>query len=175
MASKPLPRRYPLVPIQRRIYAFLVDFVTVWFFSGLIGFGLLQFIVFIVTWLILRVYVVYQFRGQSLGRWAFDMVLIDGQRSRLPDLELLSKREGVVSVIAALAMVGVQYGLPNLISLFICLSPSVADLVVALGDQENQQALHDQFFRTVIVPSRRGYSLDLRIRNWVDEFLNRVR
>jgi len=51
----------------------------------------------------------------------------------------------------------------------------LVDLVVAIGDEENQQAIHDRFFDTVIVPSRRGYSLDIRIRRWVDLLLDRMR
>jgi len=175
MSKEPLPCRYPRAAIQRRIYAFLVDFATVWFISSFMGNWFLAFIVFIPAWLALRGYVVYQFRGQSLGRWAFDIQVIDGRRSCLPDFELLIKRELAVGSTAALAMLGLQYGLPNVINFSIFIAPMVADLVVAIADQENQQAFHDQYFDTVIVPSRRGYSLDIRIRRWVDKLIDRVR
>lgn len=175
MAKEPLPRRYPRVPIQRRIYAFLVDFVTVWFLSALVGIPFLQLIVFVLAWLGLRVYAVSRFKGQSLGRWAFDIQIIDGRRGRLPDVMVLTKREGAISVIAFLGLVGLQYGFPNLLSVAILVSPLFINLVVAIGDEENQQAIHDRFFDTVIVPSRRGYSLDIRIRRWVDLIIDRVR
>lgn len=175
MSKDPLPRRYPRVPIQRRIYAFLVDFATAWFISALVGVPLIQFIVFIAAWWGLRVFGPSRFQGQSLGRWAFDLQIIDGRRGRLPDVMLLTKREGGLSLIAFLGLVGLQYGFPNFLSITILISPLLVDLVVAIGDEENQQAIHDRFFDTVIVPSRRGYSLDLRIRRWVDLLMDRMR
>ncbi len=175
MSKEPLPYRYPRVPIQRRIYAFLLDFVTAWFVSALVGVALFQFIVFVLAWWGLRVFAVTRFRGQSLGRWAFDMLIIEGRRGRVPDVTVLTKREGAISLIAFLGLVGLQYGLPNVLSFAILASPLLINLVVAAGDEENQQAIHDRFFDTVIVPSKRGYSLDLRIRRWVDLLLDRVR
>lgn len=175
MAKDPLPRRYPRVPIQRRIYAFLVDFATTWLISALVGIPLLQLIMFVVAWLGLRVFAVSRFKGQSLGRWAFDIEIIDGRRGRLPDTTVLTKREGVLSVIAFLGLVGLQYGFPNFLSIAILVSPLLINLIVAIGDEENQQAIYDRFFDTVIVPSRRGYSLDIRIRRWVDLLIDRVR
>lgn len=175
MSREPLPRRYPRVPIQRRIYAFLLDFVTAWFVSALVGVALLQFVVFVIAWWGLRVFAVSRFKGQSLGRWAFDIQIIDGRRGQLPDVEILTKREGAISIIAFLGLVGLQYGFPNFLTIAILGAPLIADLVVAIGDEENQQAVHDRFFQTVIVPSRRGYSLDLRIRRWVDFILDRMR
>jgi uncharacterized RDD family membrane protein YckC len=175
MSKEPLPRRYPRVPIQRRIYAFLLDFAVAWFVSALVGVALLQLIVFVAAWWGLRVFGASRFKGQSLGRWAFDIQIIDGRRGRFPDVTLLTKREGGLSLIAFMGLVGLQYGFPNFLSIILLLSPMLVDLVVAIGDEENQQAIHDRFFDTVIVPSRRGYSLDLRIRRWVDLFLDRVR
>jgi uncharacterized RDD family membrane protein YckC len=175
MSKEAFPRRYPRVPIQRRIYAFIVDFVTAWFISALVGIPFLQLIMFVVAWLGLRVFAVSRFKGQSLGRWAFDIEIIDGKRGRLPDVTVLSKREGAVSIIAFLGVAGLQYGFPNFLSITLLVSPLIVDLVVAIGDEENQQAIHDRFFGTVIVPSRRGYSLDLRIRRWVDNLMDRMR
>lgn len=175
MSKEPLPRRYPRAPIQRRIYAFLLDFATAWFVSALVGVALLQLITFIIAWWALRVFAVTRYQGQSLGRWAFDLQIIDGRRGRAPDVTILTKREGGISVIALLGLVGLQYGFPNFLSVAILVSPLIIDLVVAIGDEENQQAIHDRFLDTVIVPSRRGYSLDLRIRRWVDQIRDRMR
>ncbi|AFZ50062.1 hypothetical protein Dacsa_1368 [Dactylococcopsis salina PCC 8305] len=175
MSKEPLPRRYPRAPIQRRIYAFLLDFAAVWFVSALVGVALLQLIVFIAAWWGLRVFAVTRYKGQSLGRWAFDLQIIDGRRGRLPDVTVLTKREGAISVIAFLGLVGLQYGFPNVLSVLILISPLLVELVVAIGDEDNQQAIHDRFFDTVIVPSRRGYSLDIRIRRWVDLLMDRMR
>ncbi|AFZ42974.1 RDD domain containing protein [Halothece sp. PCC 7418] len=175
MFKEPLPYRYPRVPIQRRIYAFLLDFAVAWFVSALVGVALFQFIVFVAVWYGLRVFGASRFKGQSLGRWAFDLQIIDGRRGRLPDVMSLTKREGGLSLIAFLGLVGLQYGFPNFLSITILISPLLVDLVVAIGDEENQQAIHDRFFDTVVVPSRRGYSLDLRIRRWVDLLMDRMR
>lgn len=175
MEKQGLPRRYPRAPIQRRIYAFLLDFGVAWFISALVGVALLQVIAFVGAWWGLRVFAVSRFKGQSLGKWAFDLQIIDGRRGRLPDVTVLTKREGSLSLIAFLGLVGLQYGFPNFLSVTILVSPLIVNLVVALGDEENQQGIHDRFFDTVIVPSRRGYSLDLRIRRWVDLIIDRMR
>jgi hypothetical protein len=38
-----------------------------------------------------------------------------------------------------------------------------------------RQSFHDRFFRTIIVSSRRGYSLDLKIKRLVEKFQRNVR
>lgn len=174
-SNKPVPRRFPRAPLERRIYAYALDLFVVWLLSALVGIALLQLLVFVGGWFAMRVFVVSRYRGQSLGRWAFDLVLVDADRGRIPDLMTLSKREGIAGGAAFLAIIGLQFGLPNAFSAVLLAAPLGADLVIALADEDYQQAFHDRFANTLVVPSRRGYSLDLRLKRWTEQLLTRVR
>ncbi|ERN40983.1 RDD domain containing protein [Rubidibacter lacunae KORDI 51-2] len=173
MRDRRPPQHYPSAPILRRIYAFLLDFCAVWFVSLLAALPFFQFVVFFTGWMVLRVLVVARWRGQSLGRWAFDLIVIDPRRRRIPDLIDLAKREGALAIAGYLAVFGIEYGLPNGLSFSILISPLIADLVVAIAD-ENQLALHDRLANTLVVPTKRGFSLDVRVRRWVALFSDRV-
>ncbi|PSO77404.1 MAG: hypothetical protein BRC44_13505 [Cyanobacteria bacterium QS_4_48_99] len=168
-------KRFPKVPIQRRAYAFLIDFATVWVVSSLVGIVTFQLLVFLIGWLGLRVFAVSKYKGQSLGSWAFDMKVIDARFNKIPDLTTLSKREGITGVGAFLAMIGLNYGLPNVLSLLLLISPLVADFVVAVADEQRQQAFHDRIVNTVVVPTKQGFSLDVRIRKTFDQLRDRMR
>lgn len=164
------PRRLPKVPIDRRAYAFLIDFVTVWLVSSFSGpVPALQFFVFIVTWFALRVVLVEKNKGQSLGRWALDIKVIDLRFKRIPGLSELAIREGIVGGGAALTMLGFNYAFPNPLSILLLSSLLLVDCGMALGDEELNQAFHDRLGGTVIIPSKRGFSLDLRLRRiWLE-------
>jgi len=43
----------------------------------------------------------------------------------------------------------------------------VADCCSALADEEAQQAFHDRIARTIVIQTRRGFSLDLRLKKLV--------
>ena len=176
MYDKPTIRRLPRVPLDRRAWAFLIDFVTVWIISSLAGNSLLQLPVFILAWLGLRVLVVDKNQGQSLGRWALDMKIIDARfQERIPSLVSLAKREGVVGFGAFLAMVGLNIGLANALSMLLLVSPLLVDCAAAIGDEQLNQAFHDRFAFTRIVSSRRGFSLDLRCKKIVAEIKRSMR
>ena len=103
--SKPDYRRYPKVPLDRRIGAFAIDFLSIWFISSFFASNLIfQWIVFLPAWLIMRVVIVEKNQGQSLGRWAFDIKVIDPRFNRLPDLLALAKRELILGSAAALSI-----------------------------------------------------------------------
>ncbi|MGH2414778.1 MAG: RDD family protein [Microcystaceae cyanobacterium] len=161
--DKLIYRRFPKIPIERRAYAFSIDFVTVWLLSSFAG-EALQWLVFIITWLALRVILVEKNKGQSLGRWALDMKVIDARLNKIPDLITLAKREGIIGLAAMLAMLGFTINFRNGISMLLLISPLLADLATAFTDEEFNQAFHDRIAQTVIVPTRRGFSLDLRLK-----------
>ncbi len=166
MDSNELPspyQRFPKVPLDRRAYAFLVDFVTVWFLSSFFR-GFIQDLVFIVIWLILRVIVVEKNKGQSLGSWAFDMKVIDIRMPRIPGLQALMKREGILGFAALLAMVGLNINVKNALSMLILIIPLIIDCGIAIGDEEYNQAFHDRVGQTIVIQTRRGFSLDLRLK-----------
>ena len=164
MYLEPSPeRRYPKVPLERRAYAFLLDFITVWLISSFF-IGFFQVIVFIVTWFGLRVILVEKNKGQSLGRWAFDLKIIDGKFNKIPGIVELAKREGIASFAALLAMFGLNIGFANPLSMLLLTTPLLVDCAFVLADEEISQAFHDKIAGTIIVPTRRGFSLDLRIK-----------
>ncbi len=159
----PSTRRYPKVPLERRAYAFLLDFVAVWLTSSFFG-GFFQVLVFMIAWFALRVILVEKNRGQSLGRWAFDMRIIDPRYSATPSLAELSKREGILGGCALLAMIGLNITFKNPLSMLILVSPLVIDCGIALGDEDLNLAFHDRMAKTLIIQARRGFSLDLRLK-----------
>ncbi len=157
------PRQYPKVPLERRAYAFLLDFVTVWLTSSFFS-GMSQVFVFLIAWFALRVVLVEKNQGQSLGRWAFDMRIIDLRYNFTPGLAALSKREAILGLCALLAMIGLNINLKNPLSLLILITPLLIDCGMALGDEQSFLAFHDRMAQTVIIQSRRGFSLDLRLK-----------
>ena len=166
MDSNQLPpsyRRFPKVPVDRRAYAFLLDFVTVLFLSSFFK-GLVKDLVFLVIWLILRVIVVDKNKGQSLGSWSFDIKVIDLRFLRVPGLKELTKREAILGFAAMLAMVGLNIKFKNGLSMLIFITPLIIDCGLAIGDEEYNQAFHDKISNTIVIQTKRGFSLDLRLK-----------
>ncbi len=156
--------RFPKVPIERRAAAFAIDFVSIWLVSSFLRINfLVQMLVFIMLWMALRIVLVSSNQGQSLGRWALDIKVLDA-KGKIPGLLTLAKREGVLGLCALLAMIGLSIGLANGISLLLLITPLGADCGAAFADTEAQQALHDRVAKTVIIQTRRGFSLDLRLK-----------
>jgi uncharacterized RDD family membrane protein YckC len=160
--DEPDYRRFPRVPIERRAGAFLIDFVTIWLFSSF--FGSVQWLVFLLGWLAMRVVLVDRNKGQSLGRWALDIKVIDPRLNKIPDLVTLSKREGIAGFAAMLAMFGLNLNFSNALSMIVLVSPLVIDCGLALTDEEFNRAFHDRVAETIIVQTQRGFSLDLRLK-----------
>lgn len=172
---RPVPKSFPRVPFERRFYAFLIDFVTVWLGSSFAGTGLVQGIVFFLLWLVVRVVVVDRNQGQSLGMWCMDIKVIALRFRRVPDVYTLAKREGVIGFGAVLAMAGFNSFFINPFSTLLLVSPLVADCAIAYTDEQYNQAVHDRLFDTVMIQTKRGCSLDILIRRGLDEVRRRVR
>ncbi|MBO3461633.1 RDD family protein [Aetokthonos hydrillicola Thurmond2011] len=173
------PQQYPRVDFRRRAMAASTDFLGVWlvsstFLSNQLGIQVVPILIFIVGWVISRVMVPYINQGQSLGRWAFDIKVLEFQQARLPDLQALFKREGIVGSCALLISIAlnniVHY--PTAILLVI---PMVIDCGAAFYDTQMRLALHDRYASTVIVSSRRGYSLDIKVKRIVEKIRRNMR
>ena len=161
---KPDYRRYPRVPFDRRVGAFAIDFLSVWFVSSFFASNLFfQWLVFLPCWLIMRVLIVEKNQGQSLGRWALDLKVIDPRYNRLPDLLTLFKREAITGCGSALAIAGLQNFTSGL-SMLLLLSPLAVDCSLALLDEETNLAGHDRVAETFTIQTERGFSLDLRLK-----------
>ena len=158
-------RRYPKVPINRRIGAFAIDFLSVWFISAFFASNLFfQWLVFLTTWMIFRVIIADKNQGQSLGRWAFDTQVVDPRFERLPELLALGKRELMLGCGAALAIAGLQINARNGLSMLLLLAPLLIDCSLAFLDDEYNLAGHDRIANTLMIQTERGFSLDLRLK-----------
>ncbi len=167
--------RYPRAPVERRIYAFLIDFVAVWLTSIIAGTGVIRWLIFILAWYGLRVFLVVNNQGQSLGRWAMDLKVIAPRFRKTPDMITLTKREGILGFCALLAMIGLNINLRNGFSMLLLVSPLLADCGVAFADEDFSQAFHDRITETLMIPSNRGFSLDLRARKLLAQLKRNMR
>jgi uncharacterized RDD family membrane protein YckC len=176
-------QHYPKAEINRRGMALGLDFIVVWLVSSLlgsnqIGFQLIQILVFTFGWLILRVLLAYNNQGQSLGRWAFDLKVLEVQNGqvvgRIPQLQVLLKREAIIgfgAILVSIALSNIRTN-PTVILLVI---PLAIDCGAALSDTQMRQTLHDRYAGTFVVSSRRGYSLDIKIKRLVETLRRNVR
>lgn len=162
-------RRFPKVPYDRRIYAFLIDFGLIWVISSLVTNIFVEFLAFCFLWFVLRVVVVDRNRGQSLGRWAFDMKVLDARFNKIPSIFALFKREGIICLASFTAMMGLKVSFLNLLSFLLLIIPLIIDGVIAFTDEELNQAFHDRIAQTIIIQTKRGFSLDLRIKKLVQD------
>lgn len=158
------PPRFPKVQIWRRGCALLVDTLPLWLISSLLGGNPL---IDLLVWLGLRVLVVLKTQGQSLGRWAFDMKVVDERSGRTPEPIALAKREALAGLGLILALIGIAKIDPMHAQYLMLLLPLAADCSIAYFEPVRQQAFHDRLAGTVVVSTRRGYSLDLKVKRWV--------
>ena len=176
-------KHYPKADIGRRGMALALDFLGAWLISSLLGSNqsgiqFLQIFVFAIAWLVLRVLVVYNNQGQSLGRWAFDLKVLEVEAGeivgRIPDLLSLVKRETIIGVGALFISIALGNISSNPTAILLVL-PLAIDCGAAFYDREMRQAFHDRYARTTIVSSRRGYSLDIKIKRIVENIQRNVR
>ncbi|MFB2939067.1 RDD family protein [Aerosakkonemataceae cyanobacterium BLCC-F154] len=176
MLTQIVSERFPRVKLWRRTLAFLIDFLVIWMIGGLFA-AILPilpfFILFLAFWLAYRVVLVSRNHGQSLGRYALDVTLVDSRFNSVPQLLILSKREGILGLAAALAAIGL-----NAISLNPAGILLVIPLVVDCGfawTEDSRRAFHDRVAKTLVVGSRRGYSLDLKVKRLVAELTRNMK
>jgi uncharacterized RDD family membrane protein YckC len=176
-------KHYPKAEIGRRGMALGLDFLGVWLISSLLGSNksgiqVVQILVFVIAWLVLRVLVVYNNQGQSLGRWAFDLKVleVEGEQvvGRIPELLALLKREAIIGVGALFVSIALGNIIANPTAILLVL-PLAIDCGTAFYDTLMRQALHDRYAGTIIVSSRRGYSLDIKVKRLVENLRRNVR
>ncbi|MEC4813018.1 MAG: RDD family protein [Scytonema sp. PMC 1069.18] len=173
------PKHYPKVEFGRRGLAWGLDFLVVWIGSSLLGSSqlgvhIIQILVFAIAWGILRVIVPYNNQGQSLGRWAFDIKVMDVETEKIPDLQSLFKREGIIGLGALLVAIALSNIIRNPTAILLMI-PLAIDCGKALSDPQWRQAFHDRYARTVVISSRRGYSLDIKVKRLVEKVQHNMR
>ncbi|HLP90610.1 MAG TPA: RDD family protein [Nostocaceae cyanobacterium] len=180
---KTTPQHYPKAELSRRGMAWTVDLLSVWLISATlgsnkIGVNLTQILVFILAWLVLRIIIVYNNHGQSLGRWAVDLKILEVVNgeivNRIPQLRSLLIREGILCVLSLLVAIALGNIISNPTAILFIL-PLALDCGAAVSDTQKQQTWHDRYAKTVIVSSQRGYSLDLKVKRLVEKLQRSVR
>lgn len=172
MDTEPVTTRLPKVQTWRRGAALLIDYGVVSLLSSLVtssrelGVGFDEALLFVLLWLGMRVILVTMNQGQSLGRWALDMKVVDVRFARLPELVNLFKREGLMAIEVLLVRIGLEYIRPGSGIGLLLLLPLALDCSLVNTDPLARQAFHDRIAGTVIGATRRGYSLDLKVKRW---------
>lgn len=181
MPSKPsmnselvVTQRFPRVPMERRVAAFAIDFGVASLLSLLGGRGG-YILLFILAWFGLRVIAVAKNQGQSLGRWAMDMKIVDPKYRAIPGLLTLTKREALTGMGSLLALIGLVNLSPTNGFILLAPIPLLVDCGFAFMDTDYRQAYHDRLARTVIVQTRRGYSLDIKVKKLFAQAKRRVK
>ncbi|MDY6938490.1 MAG: RDD family protein [Cyanobacteriota bacterium] len=171
----PRDSQVPKAPLGRRGWAFAIDAIAVWFLSALLGgTSWAGAISFLVAWFGLRVILPLRNRAQSPGRWAFDLKLIDERYQGMPSFAELCKREAIAGFGAWLAVTGFVNLSPVNGAYLLLMVPLGIDCGIAFADPTEQLAFHDRVSGTLVVGSRRGYSLDLKVKKWVAIIRKRV-
>lgn len=165
MSSPLVPTRFPKIPLWRRSAAFGLDFGIAWILS-LVG-GVLAAPLFLLSWFGLRVALVSRNHGQSPGRWAFNMALINERFDLTPNFFDLLKRESITGLGAVLLMLALTRIDPGRSWVLLWMLPLAADCSLAFAGPPKQQAFHDRVAHTLVVGTQRGYALDLRLQRWV--------
>lgn len=173
------PKHYPQVDFGRRGIAWLIDFLFVWLVSSFLGSSepgiqIVEILVFSICWLVVRVLLVYNNQGQSLGRYALDMKLLEVETGKVPNLQTLLQREAIVGLGALLVSIALNNIIHNPTAILLVI-PLAIDCGAAFSDTQIRQALHDRASKTMIVSSRRGYSLDLKVKRLVGKFRRDMR
>lgn len=172
MDTEPVKIRLPKVQIWRRGAALFIDYWVVSLFSSLAtsssepGVGFNEALLFVLLWLGMRVILVTMNQGQSLGRWALDMKVVDVRFARMPELVDLFKREGLMAIEVLLVHIGLEYIRPGSGIGLLLLLPLAIDCSLVNTDPLARQAFHDRLAGTMIGATRRGYSLDLKVKRW---------
>lgn len=166
MRDRSLPPTYlPRAPLWRRGGATAIDAVLVGLLSSLLG-SSLYLPVFCLFWFLTRVVIPANNRGQSFGRLAFDIKLIDERSRRIPTFLDLAQREGIIGLEAFFALNGLSLlGNVDPIAL-LSIAPVLADGAVAALDEDRRLAFHDRLLGTTVLQTHRGFSLDLKLKRW---------
>ncbi|MBF2028092.1 MAG: RDD family protein [Oscillatoriales cyanobacterium C42_A2020_001] len=170
-----LTQRYPNAPMDRRVGAFAIDVAVTALPSLLLGGGGLYILLFLALWFVSRVLVVTANQGQSLGRWAMDLKVVNPRFRIIPGIVPLMKREAITGIGCVLILIGLVNLSPTNGFLLIAPIPLLVDCSFAFTDSKYRQAFHDRLATTLITQTRRGYSLDLKFKKFIAQARHRMK
>ena len=107
----------------------------------------------------------------SKGRFEFDRKGKVAKAAKNASL----RGEAILGGAALLAMAGLNLFFANSFTTLLLVAPLLADCGAAFADEQYNQAFHDKLSGTLIIQTKRGFSLDLRLKRWVDELKYRMR
>lgn len=163
--GEPLPK---LAPWSKRIGAFALDFglglgisYLAQGLAALVGANasavdMTGYLAFFATWLVNRGYFQSRPEGQSLGKWLLNIKTLDPETEASPHLVRSLAREGVLSLFVLTEAL---------------LVPLAADGLFAVFDKEKRQTIHDRAGRTLVVEAERGYHLDEKVLQFLQDIL----
>ncbi|AFZ31269.1 RDD domain containing protein [Gloeocapsa sp. PCC 7428] len=177
MNTSPDYTRFPRVQMGRRAVGFGIDFLGVWLLSSVLGggdrFSWAQGIVFLLAWYGTRVFVAYRNHGQTFGRWALDMKVLNVEFGKVPSLLALVIRESIVGLGAMLAAIALNNFFTSASNILLML-PLAIDCSIAFADNTRARAGHDLIARTIVASSLRGYSLDIKVKRFLAQACQRI-
>jgi hypothetical protein len=104
------------------------------------------------------------------------MKIADTRFQRTPGVQELCKREALLGICAGLAFAGIAGLTSTNAAVLLLMLPLAIDCSVALTSAERfPQAFHDRIGGTIVVGTRRGYSLDIKVRRLLDQVQSNVR
>ncbi|MDX1978606.1 MAG: RDD family protein [Pseudanabaenaceae cyanobacterium bins.68] len=164
---EPAYTRLPLASLSARIGGFVIDFFACYLLAlllkELLGWGIGAQFLFVPVWLSDRVL----FNGQSLGRWAMSLRVVNLNYGKPTGALLLLRRESLILVFLLLLLNSLdQNGMITSLTLFAPL-PLVADLVFAAADTLKRQSVHDRLGESIVIFTRKGWQLDLKLTKWL--------
>ncbi|MEN9203680.1 MAG: RDD family protein [Thermostichus sp. DG_1_6_bins_120] len=167
-STAPVETLPKLAPWGKRIGAFALDFgvglgvsyvaqgLASLFGANTAAVDMTGYIAFFATWLVNRGYFQSRPEGQSLGKWLLNLKTLDPETEASPHLIRSMAREGVLSLFVLTEAL---------------LVPLAADALFAVFDKEKRQTIHDRAGRTLVVESERGYHLDEKAKQFLQELL----
>jgi uncharacterized RDD family membrane protein YckC len=165
---EPAYNRLPLASLPTRLGAFIIDFLACFLLAQLVrellglsgGFWLQTF--FIPIWLSDRALA----NGQSLGRWAMSLKVVNMNFGKTTGTLALLKREGLILTFLLLVISSLDSnGTITSLTIFAPI-PLIVELVFASADTLKRQTIHDRLSESIVVFTRRGLQLDLKLSKW---------
>lgn len=164
---EPAYTRLPLASLSARIGGFVIDFLACYLLAQLVrellGWGGWVQLLFVPIWLGDRVL----FNGQSLGRWAMSLRVVNVNYGKPTGTLLLLRREALILGFLLVLINSLdQNGMITSLTLFAPL-PLIADLVFAAADTLKRQTIHDRLGESIVIFTRKGLQLDLKLTKWL--------